>query len=173
MYFLQILQVWILRSRGNADSHMTKLKVTGKTKHLFRSYSVCFYRAMLPQIIDSGRFVNAYRTVHVWVCSHGHLLRTLPAARDLATFTGVSSSDTTAFDLPRGRHKQGAWASSLPRPLATASVWVLASLCSSFLVYSCYVVASLFYPSYLRGEDSLCLSRIIKTYTFIYKCINI
>lgn len=33
---------------------MTKLKVREKTKHLFRSYSVCFYRDMLPQIIDSG-----------------------------------------------------------------------------------------------------------------------
>ena len=26
-----------------------------ETKHLFRSYSVCFYRDMLPPIIDSGR----------------------------------------------------------------------------------------------------------------------
>lgn len=41
-------------SKENADSCMTKLKVTEKTKHLFRSYSVCFYRDMLPQIIDSG-----------------------------------------------------------------------------------------------------------------------
>lgn len=49
--FLQLLKDGIPTSKENADSYMTKLKVTGKTKHLFRSYSVCFYRAMLPQIL--------------------------------------------------------------------------------------------------------------------------
>lgn len=44
-------------SKENADSRVTKMKVTRKTKHLFRSYSVCFYRDMLPPIIDSGRLL--------------------------------------------------------------------------------------------------------------------
>lgn len=46
---------------------MTKLKVIGKTKHLFRRYSVYFYRDMLSQIIASGRFVNAHSTIHISV----------------------------------------------------------------------------------------------------------
>lgn len=50
---------------------MTKLKVTGKTKYLFRSYSVCFYRDMLSQITDAGRSVNAYGAVHIAVWSPG------------------------------------------------------------------------------------------------------
>lgn len=51
------LSLWPLRLltwKENAASGMTKLKVTRKTKHLFRSYSVCFYRDTLPPIIDSG-----------------------------------------------------------------------------------------------------------------------
>lgn len=89
-YLLQILRDWILTSKENADSHMTQLKVTGKTKHLFRSYSVCFYRDMLPRIIDSGRFFNAHSAVHILVCSHGHLRKMFPVAPDPAICVGIS-----------------------------------------------------------------------------------
>lgn len=113
---------------------MTKLKVTGKTKHLFRRYSVYFYRDMLPQIIDSGSFVNAYGPIHILVYSHGHLLKTFPVAPDPATVTRaapISESVALAFPLRvpldsvlrslpsfcslpgRGRRSQGRAASSV------------------------------------------------------------
>lgn len=76
--------------KEDADSYVTKLSGTGKTKHLFRSYSVCFYRDMLPQI-DSGRSVNACRTIHILVHSRGHLLKTSPVVPAPAVFTSVSS----------------------------------------------------------------------------------
>lgn len=44
-------------AKENADSCVTMMIITGKTKHLFRSYSVCFYRDMLPPIIGSGRLL--------------------------------------------------------------------------------------------------------------------
>lgn len=44
---------------------VTQLKVTRETRHLFRRYSVYLYRDMLLQITDSGRPVNAYRTIHI------------------------------------------------------------------------------------------------------------
>lgn len=164
-YSLQILKDRILTSKENADSRMTKLKVTGKTKHLFRSYSVCFYRAMLPRIIDSGRSVNAYSTIHIWVCSHGRLLETLPVAPELAVFTGVCSLCAPGLCVPREllmhSERESSLGQLLSGPLqppgpgqrfwAASSVWVLASPCSSFLVCSWYVVASLFNLSYLHG----------------------
>lgn len=85
--------------KEDADSYMTKLNVTGKTKHLFRNYSVCFYRDRLPQIIDSGRFVNANRTIHILVYSHGHLLKTFPVVPGLAVFMSISSLRSCGFSL--------------------------------------------------------------------------
>lgn len=174
-----MLKAYVLMSGENADSHVTKLKVTGKTKHLFRSYSVCFYRDMLPQIIDSGRFVNAYSTIHISVYSHGRLLKTFPEAPDPAIFTGVSSlwplhfpqiiTDSVPRILPSSSFSAGLLQ---PPSRGLPALSALRPAPYSFGVDSCCVAAC--FPSHTSmGRIPTSLSRIIKTCTFIYKCINI
>lgn len=70
---------------------------------------------MLPQITDSGRFVNVYSIIHMLIYSHGHLLETLPVAPDPAVFTGVCSLWPLLF--PHSHHEKRAWASSFHKLL--------------------------------------------------------
>lgn len=89
---------------------MTQLKVTGKTKHLFRSYSVCFYRDMLPRIIDSGRFFNAHSAVHILVCSHGHRRKMFQQHRIQPSVWVSPGCDTVTLAFqPRGCEEPCAW----------------------------------------------------------------
>ena len=176
---------WILTSEENADSYVTKLKVIGKTKHLFRRYSVYFYRDMLSQIIASGRFANAHSTIHISVYPTGISGKKLPAAPDPATVTGGSSSDAMALALLLS---WSLWTVCLGVLLPQAFLWVCCSPPravaqgpremlppQTVLLFACWCLlcCGLFSISDLSGEDLLCLSRIMKTYTFIYKCINI
>lgn len=149
------------------------------------SYSVCFYRDRLPQIIDSGRLVNAYRTIHILVCAHQHLLKRSPAVPGPAVFTSGSSlwhwgpcfalivvADSVPKTLPLSSFFGG-----LLRP---PGQWqrcpvkgCLLSLCYSCQVESCYqgIFDFPLIPQWVGFSVSL--QNYKNTYTFIYKCINI
>lgn len=89
---------------------------------------------------------------------------------------GFVSLTVTVDGMPRSPPSTGFSVGLLhPRPRAVAQGPREMLPPQTVLLFACWCLfrCGLFSISDLSGEDLLCLSRIIKTYTFIYKCINI
>lgn len=143
--------------------------------NIYLEVTVFVFRDMLPQIIDSGRFVNAYSTIHISVYSHGHLLKTSCSTRSDPLHRCLQPVVARPWLFSPGLHRQclgffpSAAALGLLQPQS-----LLASLCSSFLVDSCYVVACFSSHTtmgripYVSPE----LQKHIHIYLQVYKYIN-